>query len=107
MAKSKAQLESEFELATCKEIEQELPGCIILKNDAKKQQGILDRVVFYEDRYAFLEFKRASKSERQPNQEYFVERLDKMSFAAFIEPGNKEEVLDGLFSTLRAGKPAR
>lgn len=72
------------------------PGCVILKNDSAYLQGIPDLVIFYGDRYAFLEAKASETSKIQVNQPYYVELLNRMSFAAFIYPSNEEEVLDAL-----------
>ena len=72
------------------------PGCLILENDAKKVQGIPDLVVFYDDRYAFLEVKLSEDSPQQPNQEYYVHMLDEMSFGMFIYPENEKQVLHEL-----------
>jgi hypothetical protein len=45
-----------------------------------------------------LEVKASADAPEQPNQEYYVNSLDAMSFAAFIYPENEEEVLDDLQS---------
>lgn len=90
--------ESKFESDTIKEIYDRLPGSIVLKNDASRYQGIPDRLVLWGTHWGALEFKGAKDSDRQPNQEYYVETLDRMSFAAFIHPENKDEVLDALQS---------
>lgn len=72
------------------------PGCEIIKVDPAYQQGHPDLVVLYGPYWASLEFKKGRKSSRQPNQEHFVEKMDDMSFAAFIYPENEEEVLHAL-----------
>lgn len=70
------------------------PGCIVMKNDPNYIQGIPDLIVLWGDRWAALEVKRSDKASRQPNQKYYVEMMDHMSFARFIYPQNKEEVLN-------------
>ena len=89
-------LESKFQSELKKEIKQRLPGCIVIKQDASQIQGIPDLLILHKDRWAALEVKAHEKAHRQPNQEYYVDKLDGMSYAAFIHPGNKEDVLDAL-----------
>lgn len=72
------------------------PGCVILKNDPQYQQGMLDLTLLWGHLWAGLEVKRSLSSPERPNQRYFVEQLDEMSFAAFICPENEEEVLSAL-----------
>jgi hypothetical protein len=43
-----------------------------------------------------LEVKASANSSERPNQAHYVERLNNMSFAAFIYPENEEEVLTAL-----------
>lgn len=91
-------LESKFQGDLIKELKQLFPGCLVLKNDANYLQGIPDLVIFYRDYWAMLEVKRsyADRMNPEPNQEYYVDKLDEMSFAAFIYPENKEDVLNAL-----------
>ena len=56
-------------------------------------QGIPDRLFLYGSKWAVLEFKRSATEVHQPNQDWYVEHMDKMSFARFIFPENKNEVL--------------
>lgn len=90
--------ETKFEQETIKEIYDRLPGSVVLKNDASRHQGIPDRLILWGKHWAALEFKAKENSKQQPNQDYYVETLDRMSFAAFIYPENKDEVLDALQS---------
>ena len=77
-------------------LETEFPGCIILKNDANYIQGIPDLTVLYKNKWAVLEVKRSEKEAHQPNQDYYVETLDDMSFSRFIFPENKDQVISEL-----------
>lgn len=101
-------LERNFQSEIIKEIKAMFPDCFILKCDGSNTpQGFPDILIIYQDKWAVLEFKK-SKKERfsqngvRPNQEYYISRLGKMSFAKFIYPENKEEVLDGLQQAFRA-----
>lgn len=91
-------LESRFQAKLIRELKDLFPGCMVLKMDSGYIQGIPDLLVLYEDQWAMLEVKRSEKDRQdpQPNQEYYVDLLDDMSFASFIFPENKEEVLHDL-----------
>lgn len=81
------------------------PNCIILKNDPNYLQGVPDLLVLFRDKWAALECKGHGKAGEQPNQPYYIDMMNKMSFAAFINPENEESVLDGLqraFSSRRS-----
>ena len=97
-----ARLESLFQRLLIDELEEMFPGCVILKNDSTYRQGVPDLVVLYNDRWAMLECKKNSTSRSRPNQPYYVDMLNDMSFAAFIYPENKEEVLRDLQQAFRA-----
>ena len=70
-----------------------------MKNDSSYIQGIPDLIVLFEDKWAALEVKKSRTASHRPNQEYYVEKMDDMSFASFIYPENKEAVLDELQQT--------
>lgn len=86
--------ESKFQHDLIQELTQRFPGCIVLKNDAGYIQGIPDLLLLYKDRWAGLECKKSQDAHRQPNQEFWVARMNNMSFARFVCPENKKEVLD-------------
>lgn len=89
-------LENKFQADLIKEIKNMFPNCIITKNDSSYIQGLPDLTVFNEDRWAMLECKKSKNSKRQPNQEYYVDKTNSMSFGRFIYPENKEEVISDL-----------
>lgn len=95
-------LESKFQADLIKDIKNMFPGCVVMKNDSSYIQGIPDLLVLYNDRWASLECKKSEGARKQPNQEYYVEKLDSMSFSRFIFPENKEEVLRELQSAFQA-----
>lgn len=98
-----SKLESQYQTHVIERIEQMLPGCLILKNDSGYRQGIPDWSIFYRRYWAMLEIKRKTPtpSDFQPNQEWYIAELDKMSFCACIYPEVEEEVLGGLLQALR------
>lgn len=91
-----AKKESKFQSDLKKELEKRFPGCIVTKLDANNIQGIPDLLILYENKWATLENKRSEKASKQPNQEYYVDRMNNMSFSRFIYPENKDEVLKDL-----------
>lgn len=99
--------ESKFQSKLIKEIRELFPGCKILKNDPNYLQGFPDLTILYNDRWAVLECKDDKDSHRQPNQEYYVEDLNRMSYSAFIYPENKEDILDELQQALAPRRAAR
>lgn len=96
--------ENEFQSALIKELKKIFPGCMVLKNDSSYYQGIPDLLVLFEDKWAMLECKRSSTASHRPNQDYYIEKFGKMSYASFISPDNKEEVLDELQQAFRLGR---
>ena len=95
-------LERDFQSYLIKRLKKMFPGCVILKNDPTYIQGVPDLIVLYENKWAMLEVKKDSSASHQPNQDYYVDKLGKMSFAAFIFPENVEEVLNDLQQTFRS-----
>ena len=95
-------LESQFDTKLIKELKQRFPGCIILKNDANYLQGVPDRIILWNEKWATLETKKTKNASRQPNQEYYVDKMNDMSFSAFIYPENMEVILDGLQQTFES-----
>lgn len=89
-------LENQFQSGLIKDLKKRFPGCIVIKNDASYIQGIPDLLVLYKDKWASLECKKNAIAEKQPNQEYYVGKMDEMSFSRFIFPENKEEILNEL-----------
>lgn len=90
-------LENRFKTNLINEIKNMLPGCIITHLDPNEIQGIPDLLILYKDRWAVLEGKKSATASARPNQPYYVDLMDRMSFAAFIFPENKDEVLDALY----------
>lgn len=101
-------LEKDFQSKVIRKIKEMFSGCFVLKCDGSNTpQGFPDILIIYENKWAVLEFKKSekerfSKNGPRPNQEYYVSRLGKMSFAKFIYPENEKEVLDELQQAFRA-----
>ena len=89
-------LESQFQSKLIKELKKLFPGCIVMKSDSGYLQGIPDLLILFNDKWAALECKQRAGAKKQPNQEYYVGKMDEMSFSRFICPENKEEVLHDL-----------
>lgn len=92
--------EAEYQSKLKKKIKSRFPGSIVLKNDPTMVQGIPDLLILFEDRWAALEVKISPTANHQPNQDYYIEVMDAMSFAAFIYPENEEEILDAMADAL-------
>jgi len=88
--------ENKFQSDLKKELKERFPGCIVTKLDANDIQGIPDLLILYNKKWATLENKRNAKASKQPNQEYYVNKMDDMSFSRFIYPENKEQTLKEL-----------
>jgi hypothetical protein len=93
--------ENKFQSNLKKELKEMFPGCIITKLDSGDIQGIPDLLILYKDKWATLENKRNAKASKRPNQEYYVNKMNEMSFSRFIYPENKEEVLYDLQQTFK------
>ncbi len=92
-------LEKDFQAEIIREIKKRFSGCIVMKADSGYIQGIPDIIIFYRNKWAALECKRSMNAPRRPNQKYYVGLMNDMSFARFICPENREEVLDELQQT--------
>ena len=94
--------ESAFQRDLVHELKELFPDALIFKNESK--QGLPDLTILEGDRWALLECKASSDASHQPNQDYYVEKANRMSFSRFIFPENKQEVLDELQQALRSGR---
>ena len=92
-------LENKFKTELKKEIEARFPGAIV--SHLRDPQGIPDLIVLYKDKWAALEGKKSSHEKKQPNQDYYVDKLNHMSFARVIYPENKEEVLNDMAKSFK------
>ena len=97
-------LESQFQHDLIKKLKKQFPDCFVLKNDATYIQGFPDLLILYKDKWAALECKKTSKSSKRPNQEYYVAKLDAMSFSAFVSPENCNDIMQKLQAFFEGGQ---
>lgn len=93
--------EGKFKAELKQELRSILPNCMIVQLDPTYIQGIPDLLILWKDKWASLECKRSENADRRPNQEYYVDLMNRMSFSRFIYPENKEEVLHELQQSFR------
>jgi hypothetical protein len=89
-------LERKYQAGLKKRIERRFPGCFIMKNDSGLIQGIPDLIVLWKGTWAMLEVKAYPDADHEPNQDWYIELFQTMSFGAFIYPENETAVLDAL-----------
>lgn len=94
--------ENKFQADLIADLKTLFPGCVVLKNDPNYIQGIPDLLVLYEGKWAALECKRSRTASARPNQDYYVGMLNDMSYAAFVYPENREDILNELQQTFGA-----
>lgn len=87
-------LERDFQSKLIKELKEVFPDALIFKNDAR--QGLPDLMILNGDKWASLECKVSPDANHQPNQDYYVKKMSKMSFSAFIYPENKNVIIEKL-----------
>lgn len=96
LGKAKKGLESQFQSKLIKELKNTFDGCLVMKLDPTYLQGVPDLLILHNDRWAALECKRSEDAPHQPNQDYYVSKMDGMSFSRFVSPENKDRVMSEL-----------
>lgn len=96
MEKRPKKLERDFQAALIKKLKLIFDGCMVMKLDSSYIQGIPDLLILWRDKWATLECKKSKNASHRPNQNYYVDKMNKMSFSRFISPENEEEVIDEL-----------
>lgn len=89
-----SKLERNFQKDLIKEIKKRFIGCIVCKLDPRYIQGIPDLLILYGSKWATLEVKQSEHASHRPNQNFYVDLMNKMSFSRFIYPENKESILN-------------
>lgn len=90
--------ENKFKTKLISELRELFPGCLIYHLDPNEIQGSPDLLILFRDTWATLEGKDYADAPIRPNQPYYVNLMNQMSFSAFIYPENKDEVIDQLYS---------
>ena len=98
-------LEKDFQREMIRDLKERFPGALIYKNETR--QGFPDLTILYGNRWALLECKRSEDASHQPNQDYYVELANGMSYSSFVYPENKGDVLNALEQALRPHRKAR
>lgn len=100
--------EAQYQAKLIKDLKKSFPDCVVFVNDPTIQQGIPDLLVLFSNSgWAMLEVKISERAPRQPNQEYWVDFYDQLSYAAFIYPQNQEAVFDDLQQAFGPRRPTR
>lgn len=99
--------ESQFQKKLIAELEEQFPGCVILKNDPNYIQGFPDLTILYKKHWATLECKKSESAGHQPNQDHYVDTLNGMSYSSFVYPENKEQVIHELQQAFGTRRKAR
>jgi hypothetical protein len=88
--------ENKYQARIIKKLEDLFPGCMIMKTDTSLYQGMPDLIILWHKYWASLEIKASASASSQPNQMHYIQKLNEMSFAAYIYPENEQEVLSAL-----------
>jgi hypothetical protein len=86
-------LESKYQTEFLDKLRTIFAGCIILKNNASYLQGVPDWIILYCNKWATLEIKRTICAHKQPNQAHYVNRMNNMSYSAFVYPENEQQII--------------
>ena len=95
--------ENRYQAGLIKKLKKRFPDSVVTKLDSSHIQGIPDLLILNGDKWATLEVKKDEKASHRPNQEYYVNRMNEMSFSSFIYPENEQEVLDELSKSFGLG----
>lgn len=85
--------ESTFQKKVIQALKNNFRDSIILKTDSAHIQGIPDLLVLYKNKWAALEIKNSINASYQPNQEYYLDLMNSMSYASVVHPDNIWDVI--------------
>ena len=97
-------VERDYQSYLVKKLSSLFPGSFVIPMDGNYIQGFPDILILFMNKWAALECKRTASEPHRPNQDYYVERLNNMSFSSFIFPENEEEVLHELQQSFQSGR---
>ena len=89
-------IESRFQRNLIKQIKELFQGAVVMKLDSNYKQGIPDLLILYGKKWATLECKKEEDASHRPNQDWYVDKMNSMSFSRFIYPENKDDVIQEL-----------
>lgn len=95
-------IENQYQAELKKRLKSMFPGGLVTKLDSSDIQGIPDLLILYKNKWAILEVKKDAEAPHRPNQDYYVTKLNNMSFSRFIFPENEEEVLNELYKAFKS-----
>ena len=94
-------LEKDYQKKVITRLKETFLGCIVQKEDEQYRQGAPDLLILYNNKWAALEVKNDASASHRPNQDYWVERMNRMSYASFIYPQNEDKVFKELEEVFR------
>ena len=100
-------LENKFKQNLVRELKEKFPDCMVLHLDPNEIQGVPDILILNGSKWAALEGKKSKDAQHRPNQDYYVAKMNEMSYAAFVYPENKEEIINDLERTFAPEGSAR
>lgn len=95
--------ESAFKTQFIKDFEgemQQLGIQVEIYQNKSQRRSTLDTIFLGPGCWAMLDFKDDENARQQPNQEFYVQKLNEMCYASFVYPQNAEKVMEdmiGLF----------
>ena len=95
-------VEREYQSYLIEKLKKRFPGALVIPMDGNYIQGFPDILILFFNKWAALECKRNQNEPHRPNQDYYIDKINEMSFARFIFPENEEEVLYELQQSFQA-----
>lgn len=100
-------LERDYQARLIRKLRRMFKDCVVIKNDTEYMPGIPDLTVLYGPKWGMLETKASGTASMRPNQVFYIDMFNEMSFAAIIHPENEAEVLRALQHAFEFGGDSR